>query len=694
MSDPRRPKQLCIHFKANRCRFGTKCRFSHDLTTTTVNQPTAKPSNSQQPSSREREEDDLKEWKRLLRQGRYSPSRITCNRFFDLATKLIRGDLGASQEAIKLLASEDGLAYIRLLAEKQILQATGSYDKHDIWIKQMQPLFAIITHQRVADSAVLEQQVATIYNFMQGIGSQRMKTIFNFIVNLAQSADVISGSVTTGSASSKLSIVETGLAVLSKMIDCNTNNIIDEAFKVTVEQFDSILKELSGEQDEYLVLQSQKWIRYINCRLGIGDQLPLSRATTQTMGARAQFTLPKNLPGRLSASGPRHDNDHGSIADINILPTPDEVVSVRGEYLPSNDPSSFHLPGIMGRLDREFRLLREDTVGQLRDSVRDLLETIRDRGQRTKHRDRQNVFTYVYHEAELIDASFERIHGLDLLMRFPQPKSTTRQKRQDWWGQSKRLQPGALVCILSEDGSILFCTVADTTIITENEGDRRRQDPNATEGSSREPRPSLAGDDKFAYVHLNVAELNNSNFRRALAWYQNVGTYHSKCLVEFPGVLLASFQHTLAALQTMSKAPDMPFIDLIAPTEQKAGIVEIPPPQYATKPGFYYDLGCLVKDGTELKLSLTQHLSPQTLAGHSALDETQSLALINSLSRGLSLIQGPPGTGKSYTGEKIIKVLLANKKKGKLGPILCVCYVSTPGIAHPLLPIQLSLIHI
>lgn len=39
------------------------------------------------------------------------------------------------------------------------------------------------------------------------------------------------------------------------------------------------------------------------------------------------------------------------------------------EYLPSSDPTKQHLPGLAGLLDRQFRLLREDTVGQFRDAV-------------------------------------------------------------------------------------------------------------------------------------------------------------------------------------------------------------------------------------------------------------------------------------------------------------------------------------
>ncbi|KAK0750065.1 hypothetical protein B0T18DRAFT_121622 [Schizothecium vesticola] len=55
-------------------------------------------------------------------------------------------------------------------------------------------------------------------------------------------------------------------------------------------------------------------------------------------------------------------------------------------------------------------------------------------------------------------------------------------------------------------------------------------------------------------------------------------------------------------------------------------------------------------------------------------DPTNSVALLNTLPRRLSLIQGPPNTSKSCTGEKMAQVLLANKAKAKLEPILCVCY--------------------
>ncbi|KAJ2986340.1 hypothetical protein NUW58_g5073 [Xylaria curta] len=680
MSNPGPPNKPCLRFKRGKCNFGVRCWFSHDLIAPAGNKHAGPLTTSdwQRPSSSGRNEDELQEWKQLLRQGRHCPNRALPDRFFRLAFELIEGDLNECQEVVKLLSQEDGLNHIRLLVEQHVPGAVDDRAKQDLWAKQMQPLFALITHQRVVDSAVLEQQVAAIYNFMQGVGSRRMKIIFDFAIDLAHSASNTSQSTTIGSPAPKLAIIETCLAVLSKMIDCNTANMIDQTFKAVTQQVSAILNSLDTTSDDYLMLQSHKWLRYINCRLEVGDELPSRVPATQSIGSRAEFTLPKNLPGRLSASGRRHDNDHDNIADISILPTHDEIISTREEYLPSNDPSSFHIQGVRGRLDREFRLLREDTVGQLRDAVRNLLEMMQSRGQgqQTRRSGRQNLFTYMYEDLEPVEASFERVNGVDLLVRFPQPKRTNRQKRREWWAQSKRLHPGALVCIINQDGSVLFCVVAGTAVVTCDQKGEGSQRTGITGETSKDSIPSLAEDDNFAYVHLNLAERRDDSLQKALRWYRHVGPRLTRCLVEFPGVLLASFQHTLEALQMMSRTPDVPFPDLIAPVAPNAGVFEVGPPQYTAKANFYFDLKCIVKDGTNLTLSPTQRLDPKTLTEHSTLDETQSSALLDSLSRSLALIQGPPGTGKSYTGEKIIKVLLANKQRGNLGPILCVCYTN------------------
>lgn len=65
------------------------------------------------------------------------------------------------------------------------------------------------------------------------------------------------------------------------------------------------------------------------------------------------------------APGGRHDNDHVGFRSISVCPTADEVNSLDPPALPS-----VQLPGEDGLLERHFRLLREDMVSSLRESIK------------------------------------------------------------------------------------------------------------------------------------------------------------------------------------------------------------------------------------------------------------------------------------------------------------------------------------
>lgn len=557
----------------------------------------------------------------------------------------MEGDVGASQETVKLLAQEDGLAFIKDI-EQYIQESIGRVDnqKARLWLGQIRPMFQLLTHTRVADSNVLEQQVATICNFIQGIGCRRMRVLFDFI------ADLLSIWSTLPMAKDDeygISACELSLSVLAIMIDCNATNIIDDNYNQIVKRFEDHVEAAKHSPDGFSKLQARRHLQYLWRRLGVGDALAEAETAKKVPVTRAEFVMRKDLPGMLSAEGPRHDNDHADICDIRILPTHEEITSRRNEYLPTTDSSLFHTPGIRGRLDREFRLLREDTVGQLRDAVSIQLDAMRDRNHKQNRGNNSTIRTYAYEGAAVVDVNFDGKNGMDMVIQFRQPATKKSvQQRRDWWGGSRRLQPGGLVCIISEDGSVLFCVVADTTMIA-HEQKRGNIAQDEDEESSR--KPSLADDNVFAYVHLCLAEIRQNDIRQVLRWFQWVGPTQHRCLVEFPGVLLPSFQHTLMALQRMSKKSDVPFDDLLASTEQTITLdaTEVDPPQYSTKPGFSLNLGCLTNGNPVLRHSPGKPLDPELLSKHSTLDLTQSSALLHTLSRKLALIQGPPGTGKS-----------------------------------------------
>lgn len=591
------------------------------------------------------------------------------SQFFQLGLELMDGDVGAAQDAIKLLAKESGLAFIKALVERHIPHQDET-SKLALWESEVKPLFSLITNPRVVDSAVLEQQVADLFNFILGVQGRRMTKLFNFVLSLVTDMPL------STQAPLRMGVLELSLSVLAKIIDCNTNNIVNPDCCRIVSAFSRLVERDISSEDDFFRLQASKYIEYMQQRLDTGRCIPDLAYSAPTSVSREDFVLKRDGPGRLSADGRRHDNDHTDIKNIKIMPTFDEITSPRAEYLPTNDPSRWHIKGIRGRLDREFRLIREDTVGQLRDAVRDMLEAARDPKQRQLQKSK-TVMTYTYESPIPIDVHWHRIGGLEMVVcchQLPAVSKLNAKRRRDWWAQSKRLQAGALVCLFDITGTVLFCVVSETTMRSKDDKDAKTQSKDGR-GPDEEVR-SLSDDEAFLFVNLRLVDPTARELIQAMRWYKTTRSSTRRYLVEFPGVLLDSFKHTLSALQKMHEKPNIPFKDLLAPKEDSEVHVDMELPQYARIPGFTFDLGCLSNDRSPLIMSPRSPLTPEMLAVKSSLDLTQSAALLNTLARGLSLVQGPPGTGKSYTGEKIIKVLLNSKRKANLGPILCVCYTN------------------
>jgi len=222
--------------------------------------------------------------------------------------------------------------------------------------------------------------------------------------------------------------------------------------------------------------------------------------------------------------------------------------------------------------------------------------------------------------------------------------------------------------------------VSDSTMRSAGDKNARRPKPSSQDDSDNETTSerdafNLSSDANSLFVRLQLVDPSQQDVGQLIRSWPDARTPARRYLVEFPNLPLASFRDTLMALQQMFQKPDVPFSELIAPTDGSGG-VSIKPPLYASKPGFLFSLKVLTHGNAELTVSPQEPPEPEEISSRSTLDPTQSAALINTLTRGLSLIQGPPGTGKSYTGEKIIKVLLENKDDADLGHILCVCYTN------------------
>ncbi|KAJ5587038.1 uncharacterized protein N7459_002803 [Penicillium hispanicum] len=638
------------------CRF-KNCRYAHI--------PEGEPPNSMNQTISKRnnkrnEFDELSSWKRQASNSQITrPLGSELGPFFKRARSLIEIDEGILQDVIRCLSQEGGLKRIQELIERDFSVLSVNV-KRGIFQDQIFPFMEIITFPNVLGSLVLEQAVVTIYNCIFGPAGLRGEPFLRFLMDEVQLEIESKGTAAT-------TCLELSLLVFSQVVELNSTAFVQEPLKLIAQRFADLFLALHALDTAAPVHQSCQYLERLQRRLDVGLSLPkLSATPTQlpTSQAPVEFVTQQDPPGG------RHDNDHADICNIKIMPTFQEIMSPRSEYIPVKDPRQWHVTGLAGLLDRNFRLLREDTIGQLRDVIHAELQpsTIQGTLQSQKR-------THVYKRAIIQGMDFHRFSGLRFLVKFAQPanvRAMSKNQRKEWWQLSKRLQPAALVCLVDPKGFAIFCIVATPD----------NPEPRSNAAVNRPPKltGSLADDPMMASVLLELVESTEVNWQCILDCHTSRREQSSVSLVEFPGILLPSFQPTLLALQQMQKTAGMPMSEFLAPRDIASLSVldEVPSPVYVAAPGFSFNLQCLMEDGSSLRVQHSQPVDLEKLQKHSTLDDAQAVALVRTLQRQIGLIQGPPGTGKSFTGVALIKVLLANGRnvKNGLGPIICVCYTN------------------
>ncbi|KAE8382302.1 hypothetical protein BDV26DRAFT_299696 [Aspergillus bertholletiae] len=648
--------RICFEFaRTGSCRF-KNCRYPH---VANKSMPASKGNSPRSGAQRQQIRDGTNDfnglavWKRKAPKNRLAirPLGAELGPFFAEARRLIKvNDDSTAQEVIQCLSHEGGLQRIQELIERDY-SMIPSAAKRDIFQEQFLPFLESITHHKVLASLVMEEFVVKIYNCIFGPAGCRAGPFLNFLADVIQ----LEVEIYSDLASAYL---ELSLLVFCKIIELNSTAFIQEPLKPAAMRFYDLFMALHALKTAGSLDRPRHHLEVLQRRLDIGAALPPLLGSSKPLHARRApiaFITPKDPPGG------RHNNDHADICRIQIMPTFEEILSPRTEYLPGKDPQQWHIGGLAGLLDRNFRLLREDTIRQLRDVIHAEL-----RPGHVRAMQKSQVRTNVYQNVQVRGLGLDRFTGLQFIVQFAQPlnvRAMAEAYRREWWELSKRLQSSALVCLTDPRGFAIFCTVAGPERPRTDVRQERRQ----------KKASSLWSEVKVASVTMELVEPTEENRQYILDCYKPRNGKHTVSLIEFPGILLPSFQPTLKALQSMKKVADLPVSEFLAPDERVAGLVEMPPPKYTTASGFSFNLRCLMNDRSDLLVSPSQPVDLKTLQEKSTLDDAQAQALVHSLQRKIGLIQGPPGTGKSYTGVALINVLLANKAKvtPQLGPIIC-----------------------
>ncbi|KAI6119903.1 hypothetical protein EDD16DRAFT_1579433 [Pisolithus croceorrhizus] len=390
-------------------------------------------------------------------------------------------------------------------------------------------------------------------------------------------------------------------------------------------------------------------------------------------------------PGELRQEGPRHDNDHVEIYDIRIAPTHQELMCPIEPFLPAtlyDAPHPASAESMERLLDIQFRLLREELTAPLRRAVQlvcaDLKLPNRSKtqlhavlqksgGKYVGHIDSHNSIMFnIYAGANFLSVVPDhRGLSVSLTVHTPPGRASSRQQHVRvtfWQGMSgKRLPQGGLITLVWED--------APTKTVSVHLG--------VVASSSKELTDYVRTDQD--HVKLRIVFFDSSVELKILQSLENRRTASGgvKMLVESP-VMFEAIRPFLDALKVEPETiPLSRYLVFRPPNFLRQCVID--PPEYARFPGFEFQLASLLPDDgrvDDLKLNVNNADSIEyaraVLRDQSRLDPSQVDAIIDALTRELSLIQGPPGTGKSYTGVELLRVLVKNKIK----PILMIAFTN------------------
>ncbi|KAK6532447.1 hypothetical protein TWF281_006635 [Arthrobotrys megalospora] len=636
--------------------------------------------------------------------------------FLSAGLEKIRFSEDSRHTFINHLASQTGLQRVRQLLEADY-STTYSITKPK-FNTHCVAFLRILSNNVVLESLSLEQQVRTIYNVVYGFNGERAVPFFDRVLECLQTLkpDDDPGCMEEEDWTDAFQMTT---SVFLNTLRMNQGAAIQEKLKYIGQRLTGIAPadNQSGDDTLRIIFQNLSSITSI---LSAGAEVPQEtgprdfKAKTKREEEEEEDTV--DFPGELSLLGPRHDNDHEVISEISILPTISEILSNRSEFLPTKfayeQTAHHHQQGIQRLVDIQFRLLREDTSGQVRNATRFVFKhweqitapfssSAEWQAKRKLIRDGCPTPLRLYYGADIQKLRFEVKGGLEAVVEFDQPyvlRRWTWAKRQWWWRKSMELREGksivALVEKTKEDTNVVFMIVAHRNVPS------HEQHIKDQETSGPKPIDDLPTNPDRAAIVLRMIALGNEKEQARLIHLATKYSANEKkrtlLMVEFPAVIYRHFEGILRCLKTIHQNPtQLPFGKWLAPrlegtedrlpnytAERKASL--IPPPAYFV--GQFLDLSacCDPAPGTTavapnsftFKLADDPETVIKNLAQRSTLDHGQAKAMISAFRHEVALTQGPPGCGKSYVGVKMVAALLANKTRLALGPILCICYTN------------------
>ena len=607
---------------------------------------------------------DYNAWKRLLKSPPTRNDTWTMERLWSGALAILdEEDRDWTQMLPRDLDNDEyyGRDHIHTLLS-MVAHANGCREFVDL----AHPFLSVITHPALLDCLSVDTFVGNLYNYISGSNGTRAITFFKHL-----STNLVEAHFESSKANFTITLAATLIAMSTAICEVLRREPRATFHDDLPDLVDSLgnIPEITGIDNRSTTFQIiTNRVAELRAMIARAKGL-LDHPEEPRVGGVSTTVATSTYPREIALPGDRHDNDKMDITKIKILPTQDEIRSNLVEFLPSTDPDQPHFltDPAERHLDTHFRLLRHDIFGVLKEALGGLLNAVENDPALLSNPKLSlgDVQIYSYPNAQIRYISYDHRRGFQAQISFPQLpllRKMLPSERRTWWEESRRLEEGTLLCFVSLKGaesSVLLFTVSEK----------------CTAGGDF----SLSSENHQSTIAAKLTAFNQIDMESAI---QSSCHNTRGALIEFPGVLLATFVPILENLQNMQQQSRLPFRQWILPDRVGANgnvspVLDIPPPLYARGVHFAFSLNAILKNSDDdLALnSNTQIDDPTTideLEAKTHLDRGQCRALIAALLREFAFIQGPPGTGKSYLGVHLMNVLLSCKSEAMLGPIIVV----------------------
>lgn len=600
-------------------------------------------------------------------------------------------------------ATEAGLACVRQIVETDFSQSYRVtrliFDPHCVLFLS---LISYISREDIQNSLILEKPVGTICNVIYGPNGNRGVTFFRKVVGYLELLNCEEKGIGSSNESQYgevlLHITQAILSILLKVQEATLKSEFKEVSETLWSRcFVNYVDHISKSP---LTSKARENMLKVQTIFGTGSVITANDSSLHGKETNEQLETAVDLPGKLSKYGERHDNDHVAISDIRILPTLTEILkSRRPDFLPTREalysPDKHHEKGIRRLLDFHFRLLREDTSGVLRDSVRVILDNWETLVRGTSWQEKRKLLrshcptpARIYYGVRLKRILPSRTKGMEIDVEFdqvPRAKNMSVSKRKQHWQTTHGLnEGGALLALIDaeneDDIRVIFLQVS-----------QRHLEP-VTVDNDKDGVRDLASSGEKAMITLHLINHPSDDDLEGTLRLVNDQLYPSTkpfVLLEFPALFYNAFEGILRNLQNVYKnLRYLPFTEWIAPQDTYPpgfttlyGYKALPvgPPTY--RQDWKLDFSSISMNKNDNKKPMMPlQFGPEDnfeamcekISQSTTLDMGQARAMVSAFKNRLALIQGPPGTGKSYVGIQIAKCLLAQNNPKDLGPILCV----------------------